>query len=69
MPVSLSEDALIPMNQPCEPSLHALCARIASRCVWVIQAVLREEERMEARREFYMILREELGKPKPEAEV
>jgi hypothetical protein len=30
--------------------------------VWVIQAVLREEERIEAVREFYRVAREELEK-------
>jgi hypothetical protein len=49
-------------NQPCDPALHALCVRIARRCVWIIQACLREEERIDAAREFYRVLREELAK-------
>lgn len=50
-------------SQSVDPALHALCIKIARRCVWVVQAVLREEERIEAVREFYHVCREELDKP------
>ena len=49
-------------SQSADPAVHALAVRIAQRCVWIIQAVLREEERGEAAREFYRVCREELDK-------
>ena len=39
---------------------HETAIAIARRCVWIIQAVLREEERTDALREFYTVAREEL---------
>lgn len=57
-------------NQAADPAVHALCVRIAKRCVWIIQAVLRDEERGDAAREFYRVCREELDKkPGRDAEV
>jgi hypothetical protein len=50
-------------NQSANPAVHALCIKIAKRCVWIIQAVLREEERGLALNEFYRVCREELDKP------
>jgi hypothetical protein len=47
-------------NQPADPAIHAAAVRMARRCVYIIQAVLREEEVIEATREFYGVLREEL---------
>jgi hypothetical protein len=47
-------------GQAADPEVHALCVKIATRCVWVIQAVLREEERGLAREEFYRVCRQEL---------
>jgi hypothetical protein len=41
---------------------HETAVRIAQRCVSIIQAVLREEEQIEASREFYVVAREELEK-------
>jgi hypothetical protein len=32
-------------SQSADPAVHALSIRIAKRCVWIIQAVLREEAR------------------------
>lgn len=56
-------------SQSANPAVHRLCVRIARRCVWIIQACLREEERIEAVREFYRVCREELDKPdSPEEE-
>lgn len=49
-------------NQAADPVVHALAVAIARRCVWIIQAVLREEERGDAAREFYRVVREELEK-------
>ena len=46
-----------------DPAVHALCIRIAKRCVNIIQTVLRNEEVIEAQREFYRVCREELDKP------
>lgn len=54
-------------NQAADPAVHAISVRIAQRCVWIIQAVLRDEERGDAAREFYRVCREELDK-KPERE-
>lgn len=51
-------------NQSADPAVHRLCVTIAKRCVWIIQAILREEERIEAAREFYRVCREEIEKPK-----
>ena len=50
-------------SQATNPAVHALCIKIAKRCVWVIQAVLREEERGLAVNEFYRVCREEIQKP------
>lgn len=52
-----------------DPAVHALCIKIARRCVWIIQAVLREEERALAVNEFYRVCREELDKPPTPPEV
>jgi hypothetical protein len=54
-------------NQSANPAVHALCIKIAKRCVWIIQAVLREEERGLAANEFYQVCREELDKPERKA--
>lgn len=56
-------------SQAADPAVHRLCALISRRCVFIIQAVLREEERIEAMREFYRVCREELDKPTPIGEV
>ena len=53
-------------SQSVDPTVHALCIKIARRCVWIIQAVLREEERGLALTEFYRVCREEIEK-KPSA--
>lgn len=50
-------------NQSANPAVHELSIKIARRCVRVIQAVLREEERALATNEFYRVCREELDKP------
>lgn len=47
---------------PTDAKTHETAIVIARRCVWIIQAVLREEERIEALREFYTVVREELEK-------
>jgi hypothetical protein len=54
---------MIEITRPADPDVHAMAIAIARRCVYIIQAVLREEERIEALREFYMIAREELERP------
>jgi hypothetical protein len=57
-------------NQSADPAVHALCVKIAKRCVWVIQSVLRDEERTLAVNEFYRVCREELDKrPGQESEI
>jgi hypothetical protein len=53
---------VISQNSPVDPAVHALAITCAKRCVWIIQACLREEERIEAVREFYGVLVEELSK-------
>jgi len=56
-------------SQSADPAVHRLCIAIARRCVWIIQAVLREEERHLAAQEFYRVCREEIEKkvePQPE---
>jgi hypothetical protein len=47
-------------NQPTDALTHETAVRIARRCRFIIQAVLREEEWTDADREFYRIAREEL---------
>ncbi|GIW86423.1 MAG: hypothetical protein KatS3mg108_0747 [Isosphaeraceae bacterium] len=56
-------------SQAADPAVHQLSIRIARRCVFIIQAVLREEERGDALREFYRVCREELDKPAPVQEI
>ncbi len=57
-------------HKSANPAVHALCVKIARRCVWIIQAVLREEERHLAAQEFYRVCREEIDKrPGHEPEV
>ena len=47
-------------QQPADPRIHEAAIRMAKRCRYLIQACLREEEWMDADREFYLVLREEL---------
>lgn len=47
-------------SSPTDPRTHETAVAIARRCVWIIQAVLREEERADALREFYSVARQEL---------
>jgi hypothetical protein len=56
-------------SQGADPAVHRLSIAIARRCVHVIQACLREEERVEALREFYRVCRDELEKPGRQQEV
>ncbi len=48
------------MTQQADPRIHELAVRMARRCRYLIQACLREEEWIDADREFYLVLREEL---------
>ena len=54
--------AMIEQFKAARPEVHAMARTLAIRCVDVISACLREEERIEACREFYTIIREELEK-------
>ena len=47
-------------SQSDDPVVHALCIGIARKCLWVIHAILREEERGDAVNEFYRVAREEI---------
>ncbi len=47
-------------SQAADPATHAAAARIARRCVGIIEPLLRQEEKPEAAREFYIVAREEL---------
>jgi hypothetical protein len=40
--------AMMQHNQPADPAIHAEAIKAARDCVWIIQAVLREEEVIEA---------------------
>ncbi len=51
---------MIQANVPCDPVIHDAAIRIARRCRHIVQACLREEEWLEADREFYAIARHEL---------
>jgi hypothetical protein len=44
-------------NHPCDPHVHQLAVRLARKCRHVIDAVLRDEEKGEADRSFYEIIR------------
>ena len=48
------------MSRPAEPAIHEAAVRMARRCRYLVQACLREEEWMDADREFYFVVREEL---------
>ena len=60
---------MIQKNAPCYPAVHSICIQIASKCLWIIQGCLREEERGDALEAFYLAAREILDKPQPEPEV
>jgi hypothetical protein len=47
-----------------EPETHQLALRIARRCVFIVQACLREEEVLVAVREFYEVAVAEISKRK-----
>jgi hypothetical protein len=47
-------------SQPADPQIHEAAIKMARRFVWIIQAILRDEERGDALREAYAIAREEL---------
>ncbi len=59
---------MIQQNAPCDAAVHEACIRIAHKCVWIIQAVLREEERRDALEAFYLAAREVLEESKPLSE-
>jgi hypothetical protein len=46
----------------CDPVIHATAVRISRRCVGIIEPLLRQEEKPEAAREFYIVVRDELEK-------
>ena len=57
-------------SQSADPAIHEVSVNIANRCVWIISALLRDEEKLDAQREFYRVCREELDKkPGREPEV
>jgi hypothetical protein len=49
---------MIESNVPADPQVHARAIMPARKCRHVIQAILREEERGDADREFYLIILE-----------
>ena len=51
---------MIDTSRPAEPRIHAAAIRIARQCRHVIQGVLREEEWIDADREFYRVARAEI---------
>ena len=57
---------MINETRPAHPVTHAVATAIAHRCVGIIEGLLRQEERHEAAREFYLAAREELGRLPPE---
>jgi len=46
--------------RPRDPAVHAAALEMAKKFIWTIQAILREEERIDAFREAYSIAREGL---------
>jgi hypothetical protein len=51
---------MIQTHQPCDPRIHELAIRLARACRYVIQSCLRDEEKGEADREFYLVIRQGL---------
>jgi hypothetical protein len=47
-------------SEPADPGIHAAAIRMAQRCRRIVQTCLREEEWIDADREFYRVCREEL---------
>jgi hypothetical protein len=50
-------------SQNADPAVNALCIKIASRCFSIIRAIVPEEDRGLALKEFYRVCREALDKP------
>lgn len=50
-------------SESCNPAVHRICVEIARKCVAIIEPLLRQEEKAEAVREFYMAAREVIDKP------
>ena len=60
-----SSGGLVDVNQPTTPEVHLLAIRLAQQCRRIVQACLREEEWIEADRQFYAVIRtglESLGR-------
>jgi hypothetical protein len=51
---------MIDTDKAADPAIHREAIKAARDCVWIIQAVLREEEVIEATRQFYGIIRERM---------
>jgi hypothetical protein len=51
---------MIQSNPPCDPVIHLTAARLARKCVSIIEPLLRHEEYAVARQEFYLAIRETL---------
>lgn len=47
-------------SRPTDAATHEAAVRMAVQCRRIVQACLREEEWIEADREFYMVIRQEL---------
>lgn len=53
-------------SQPTDEATHETAVRMAVACRRVVQACLREEEWVEADRQFYLVIREGLERYKEE---
>lgn len=53
---------MIRQDAPADPAVHALAIELARQCRYIVQGCLREEEWIDADREFYMVIREGLEK-------
>lgn len=51
---------MIRQDEPADPDVHALAVGLARQCRHIVQGCLREEEWIDADREFYMVIREGL---------
>lgn len=51
---------MIAQHGPADPVIHETSIRAARRCRSIVQGCLREEEWIEADREFYLAIRQEL---------
>jgi hypothetical protein len=56
-------------SSPCDPALHSICTKVVVRIVNLFSGILMDHEKPEALKQTYLVLREELDKPRPQEEL